>query len=351
MITAYWDPKITTLPGTYVLATISVNKIVAPIFSDSEASTCGTVYLRAYNQALLLVCGLLVYISERRKGDHNQATWKALSVMCLPWLFFYSQLFYTDTTGVAFLLLCRYFMQRSSQISEYNERSSVWFSVLATLSGAYAVFCRQINVLWVGMIATQSLYADLQEIRLNKTKNKYGSPAYSRRYAKVLVAKYLPHCGLGLSFAAFVCSNGGVAVGDHSNHQPALHLAQVFYLALFVCVPLSVCYLVSLMTEINSKRKTRWGFRWTSIIVLLATLTLLLAGALKYFVIAHPFLLADNRHYSFYFFQRFVLSRKWVLFMSTPMAAGALLLTLWKFQGKLPTDLGLFSQEILEFTA
>lgn len=48
-----------------------------------------------------------------------------------------------------------------------------------------------------------------------------------------MAARFAPLAAVPLAFAAFVLWNGGIVVGDKGNHEPALHLMQPLYCALF----------------------------------------------------------------------------------------------------------------------
>ncbi|KAM9705215.1 dol-P-Glc:Glc(2)Man(9)GlcNAc(2)-PP-Dol alpha-1,2-glucosyltransferase-like [Menidia menidia] len=108
-----------------------------------------------------------------------------------------------------------------------------------------------------------------------------------------------PFAAVGVGFLLFVALNGGVAVGDRSSHQACFHLPQLFYFlsfSLFFSAPAWACV----------KRARRF---------LLAVrarpaLFLALAGAALLAVwrltTAHAYLLADNRHYTFYVWRRVV---------------------------------------------
>lgn len=59
-------------------------------------------------------------------------------------------------------------------------------------------------------------------------------------FVKALLSKFpkaiamtLPYLGLLAGFVGFVRWNGGIVLGDHSNHVPVLHIVQLFYFAAF----------------------------------------------------------------------------------------------------------------------
>lgn len=99
------------------------------------------------------------------------------------------------------------------------------------------------------------------------------------------------------AFVAFAAHNGGVAVGDKDAHQPVHHPAQLVYCLLFLAVflgPVLVSYLPGGLRGLGAREAA-------------ATLCLLcaLAGAaLRSAPPPHAYLLADNRHFTFYLWRR-----------------------------------------------
>ncbi|KAF9399002.1 glucosyltransferase [Mortierella sp. AD011] len=47
------------------------------------------------------------------------------------------------------------------------------------------------------------------------------------------VAMAIPYLGLLAGFSAFIKWNGGIVLGDRSNHVPIMHIVQLFYFAAF----------------------------------------------------------------------------------------------------------------------
>ena len=113
-----------------------------------------------------------------------------------------------------------------------------------------------------------------------------------------------PHLSLLGLFGAFVFWNGGVVLGDKSNHVATIHLAQMLYiwpLIVFFSWPV----VLPLFTDLRSLR--RRVPRATTI----AGFTLLGLLVVHFNTIVHPFTLADNRHYTFYVFR--ILRSHWTI--------------------------------------
>ena len=61
----------------------------------------------------------------------------------------------------------------------------------------------------------------------------YGGPFLPAQHKGRLAARLWSTAAVLAAFAAFVCANGGIVVGDKANHAPVLHVMQLPYLALF----------------------------------------------------------------------------------------------------------------------
>lgn len=131
-----------------------------------------------------------------------------------------------------------------------------------------------------------------------------------------------------LFFGLFVLYNGGVVLGDKSNHVATLHLAQLLYLwpyITFFSMPLAYPYFLQGILAIFAKFFT--GFEPLLIfsrskVLPRAVVALAIAGLatliVRYNTIVHPFTLADNRHYTFYVF-RLLLKHPLIKFFAVPV--------------------------------
>lgn len=100
-----------------------------------------------------------------------------------------------------------------------------------------------------------------------------------------------------LSFVAFVIWNKGIVVGDKTAHVPTVHIPQLLYFSAFLfCFswPYTVVYCKDYLKFI--------GEHWLLASCALATLT----GIVRFNTLVHPYVLADNRHYVFYFWNKFM---------------------------------------------
>lgn len=164
-----------------------------------------------------------------------------------------------------------------------------------------------------------------------------------------VVARIWPYVTVLSAFGSFVAWNGGVVLGDKSNHVATVHFAQMLYIWAFFgffSLPLLVSYAVPAVdlatrtfrsvtgrttsasriaspSDSNDKKRIEsskgsqpvasastplqcaaaiFNGKFLQPIYLATTVVLSLA-IVRYNTIIHPFTLADNRHYMFYVFR------------------------------------------------
>ncbi|KAI9849378.1 MAG: glucosyltransferase [Thelocarpon superellum] len=138
----------------------------------------------------------------------------------------------------------------------------------------------------------------------------------------------LPYLTVLASFAGFVAWNGGVVLGDKSNHIMTLHLPQMLYIwafFMFFSFPILSSSLVDALIPANalpklfrssSRPSAAITLRQASIIVTAISLMLMIV---HFNTFAHPFTLSDNRHYVFYIFRWFLLRHAVFKYLATPV--------------------------------
>ncbi|CAH1988680.1 unnamed protein product [Acanthoscelides obtectus] len=185
----------------------------------------------------------------------------------------------------------------------------------ASIFGSLAVVCRQTNIIWVVFVAGQfllkAMYAtfapkqtktsgginmSFQEIvdllkELMKNPIKHAINTYLRFWKGI--TSYL---AVGVAFLTFLAINGSIVVGDKSAHEATIHLPQLFYFSIF-CLVFLWPYFVSQSLDFLNFIKTH-----KLVILLFLILGLLIV---HYNTLVHPYMLADNRHYVFYIWNRF----------------------------------------------
>ncbi|CEP16638.1 hypothetical protein [Parasitella parasitica] len=106
-----------------------------------------------------------------------------------------------------------------------------------------------------------------------------------------------------VSFGIFLVWNGGIVLGDRSNHVAGLHFPQLFYYSSFL-----------------SFFAAPWTFSLAPVLKLLAVKSLIYGTAstlialflVHKFTHEHPFILSDNRHYTFYVWHK-IYRRHWAV--------------------------------------
>lgn len=311
----YWDPKITTLPGLY---------LVSSAFLGSYFS-CNTYNLRYIN--LVASCiNLVLFASILRfvygSIDYVKTVTQALNLALLPPLYFFSHIYYTDTLSLTFLLLF-------SRLCFTNN-----FKLLILLSGLCSVMMRQTNIVWIAMVFGHKVLdiflkssrvfgnQSLTKAKLSKTsliakdvdasklKRYYGlydfylaikyhvSTCLTTFFQFITVHDFVilfTHLIILISFIAFVYVNGSIVVGDKKAHEATIHIPQVFYFLIFY----GVFGLPYVLAKIPSTLQLMFSNK-----LYVFCITILIALAVHYNTVVHPYLLADNRHYTFYIWNR-----------------------------------------------
>ncbi|KAG9504535.1 glucosyltransferase [Fusarium musae] len=416
-----WDSKITTPPGLYLLSLITPG-VVRPSSSVS-GYFCDVKSLRATNVAVLVILAILVlkcrreiearlyeaYTSTRLRNTSQYAVHTALNVALFPLLFFFSGLYYTDVASTAAVLVA--YLNHLKRIG--RDRSSALNDLTTILFGIITLLFRQTNVFWVvvymgGLEAVHAVktlrpeQVDQPVILTFVEQIKYFAWRYSLGdihdpplhmmwpddmlfcvlslgIAAIcnpirIIRQIWPYVAVLVSFGGFVAWNGGVVLGDKSNHVATIHLPQMLYIwpfFAFFSLPLLVPYALPAINMVlrilprarsptstskpapeaetsakppsisfgksrrsgSSRKASATGssdrkyprlskpLEIASFIFgvklilwplyLLETIVLSLA-IVHYNTIIHPFTLADNRHYMFYIFRYTIRRASWI---------------------------------------
>ncbi|CAH0403791.1 unnamed protein product [Chilo suppressalis] len=326
----YWDPKITTLPGLY---------LVSAAFLGSYFQ-CNVYNLRFINLIascvnLLLFASILKFVYG--SNNYFKNVMQALNLALLPPLYFFSHVYYTDTLSLTFLLMF-------SRLCFTNRHK-----LLILIFGLASVLMRQTNIVWIAMvfghkaldifIRSSRVFGNqnLTKVKLSKTsliardvdssklKRYYGlsdffvALKYHVSTCMITFFKFLSlqdmlilftHCIILSSFVAFVYVNGSIVVGDKKAHEATLHIPQIFYFLLFYCV-FGLPYVLT---------KTLSTFKLMITNKLkIVFLGLLFALIVHYNTVTHPYLLADNRHYTFYVWNRWFGKFDYAIYATIPL--------------------------------
>ncbi|XP_063304135.1 dol-P-Glc:Glc(2)Man(9)GlcNAc(2)-PP-Dol alpha-1,2-glucosyltransferase [Pelobates fuscus] len=316
-----WDPMITTLPGLY-LASVGIVKPVAWIFGWNETVVCSPGMLRFVNLLFSLGNLYLVYlifcqVHFKHKVSSFRKILSALNLYLFPTLYFFTFLYYTDS-GSTFFVLFTYLM------CLYGNHKS------AALLGFCAFCFRQTNIIWIIFCAGNVIADELTKARNIHMKKKDEKPVekgtifefadiiifilrYMLSFKNVLTLLVLtwPYVILVIAFLGFLVVNGGIVVGDKSNHEVCFHFPQLFYFFAFTLV-FSFPHLISLQKKKDFIKALK---RHCCLYIAIACISLFLIWKFTY---VHQYLIADNRHYTFYIWKKIFQRHELVKYILVP---------------------------------
>ncbi|CAO3649578.1 unnamed protein product [Mucor fragilis] len=307
-----WDPKLTTPPGLYL-----VSNAVAWMGGLFGYDLC-TVHTLRFTNILFSIglyftlISLVTTLYPAIKHDWR-AHMYALTLAWFPVGFFYNFLYYTDP-GSTWLVLQSYLLVKKKRYS------------LAGLVGMVSMTFRQTNVIWLCLFMMLTIIDTLSHVSDGKKNDDTSSALYNPVCASIqqpvqavqsissLIINTLKNIRIVLpaiwtfllgmvSFAAFLVWNGGIVLGDRSNHVAGLHFPQLFYYSSFLsffAAPWTL-YLTSALKLLSIKSFV-YG-------ILSTVLALFLVHRYTH---EHPFILSDNRHYTFYVWHK-IYRRHWTV--------------------------------------
>ncbi|GAA5867538.1 hypothetical protein JCM8547_001212 [Rhodosporidiobolus lusitaniae] len=335
----YWDGALTTPPGLYLLPAFLAHaqrflNDTLPAFLRprwGQVDPCSLPSLRATNLILVLLLPFL-YLSllsilhpsstpsppssPRKKPFFLAFThiptipfaaagaeWTTLVLALNPLVGWWAWLYYTDIFSlVAVLLAWQYSLRKRYLLSALVGVASLWF--------------RQTNLIWLLFIAGQAAVSQLKVAAPSSVHDPLlascSSPGLIQTPLSLLTALFrhplalLPVLGAYLpvfcAAGAFVRWNGGIVLGDKQNHVATIHVPQLYYFLAFV----GVFFAPSILSPRKVGRALTGLGASPRRILTSATMLVALCWTIKRFTIAHPFLLADNRHYTFYLWRRVI---------------------------------------------
>jgi len=319
-----WDDKITTPPGLYLIST-GLAKLLTFVLGGPEVTYCNPFILRQTNVFFgVLTFQIILLLSKKlhQKVPQNLHILNALTLTLFPCLFFFNFLYYTDPGSTFFVLLAYYFA-----ISRHLWLSSIAISI--------SLFFRQTNFIWLLFIVGICIRDELA--RINSKKNDdialYDPCAvdsqisyfvqslvsfivmilsHFSRMVRIILPFLLPL----VMFMAFIIWNRGIVLGDKSNHIASLHFPQLFYFAVFT-------FAFSFPDSLDFRTVKHFiNVLKIQLFNPLKLLRLVMAVQfckylIEHYTIEHPFLLADNRHYTFYLwkniFRQYPDSKYWAI--------------------------------------
>ena len=238
----------------------------------------------------------------------NHCFANALVLSLFPLLYFYVFLYYTDQGSTSMVLITYWFSLQDSHMT-------------AALTGAVAVCFRQTNIIWVAFVAGNTL---LKEIDNDLPAIENGLLQYVtdvffaiRQKMETLLQKLLPYSLIGVAFCIFVIKNNGIVVGDRSSHKACFNVPQFLYFVGFtMAFSFPLFFSISSLRSVKEKLQGYLSSRTGCVICLFGIITtMLIIGQFTY---VHEYILADNRHYTFYIWRK-IFQRHWIVkFLAIP---------------------------------
>ncbi|KAK7468591.1 glucosyltransferase [Stygiomarasmius scandens] len=303
-----WDPKITTPPGLYIMSLLFKRLF---LFKCSLPMLRLTVTLTLLALPIILTRFLAYQKRERPPSTFFAATPDAVVLSFFPIAWFYGFLYYTEVPSLVFVL--------GMVLAAVDGKH--W---IGGLLGLISCTFRQTNVIWAlyAYAYSQLVYLRHRRPLAGQDKKEMGKlhdpPAAQAGFGDLwksvkslpsvlgdILPAFVPYAIVLAAFGAFVVWNGGIVLGDKSNHVPVMHIPQMYYFLAFSTVfgwPVLISGNGGLLGLIKSIRDRMFGSFIRSLI------TVVVMGGMcitvKLFTIHHPFLLSDNRHYTFYVWHR-----------------------------------------------
>ena len=232
----------------------------------------------------------------------------AMTLVLMPALYFpFTFLYYTDVGSLFTLLFI------------HKHRGN---NLLIIIFGMISLLFRQTNIVWIFFIAStnvlQTFFTLLEDVvHFSKHEFIFGgfrSSFFRPKHRNFYNFKYSLHFLLHLAwqilsqfygfivncaiFLCFLYFNQGIVLGDKSAHQASIHLAQIPYFLTFS----GIFALPILLTKKNLKNFILFTLGNPFIFIALSSFFVVCLS--ERFTIVHPYLLADNRHYTFYLWKK-----------------------------------------------
>ncbi|CAO3700330.1 unnamed protein product [Rhizopus microsporus] len=297
-----WDPKITTPPGLYITS----NALIYLSKSLFQLNNLCTVHaLRATN--ILFSIGLYLVLAAFFKRNRLYA----LTLAWLPVSHFYSFVYYTDSGSTFFVLLSYLLLKKK----KYH---------LSGIAGMISLTFRQTNVIWVCLFMMLTIIETLSSKGLSNpsfesidgwgTMIKSLTSLLQKTWTHIFIVlpNVIMYVVTIISFAVFLVWNGGIVLGDKSNHMAGLHFPQLFYFTSFLSF--------FTLPFWNTQQITQFVYQLTIKRVVYSLISTMIALYLVHkYTYEHPFILSDNRHYSFYVWRK-IYKRHWsIKYLLTPL--------------------------------
>ncbi|KIY65907.1 glycosyltransferase family 59 protein [Cylindrobasidium torrendii FP15055 ss-10] len=311
-----WDPKITTPPGLYIM---SLALKYAFVLKCNISMLRMTVAVTLLGLPLVLTRLLCFHQRIRARNSFFSPSTEGVVLASFPIAWFFGFLYYTEVPSLLLVIL--------TFVAATNDHH--W---LASILGLLSCTFRQNNIIWALYAFAASMLMEWRFKRPADGAKLYDPMALEATLGDIfrivksapsvlmdLVKSFVPYTLLIGAFAAFIAWNGGIVLGDKSNHVPVLHVPQMYYFIGFATA-FGWPALISGNTSIVTLARDVCGRMAGS--MKRACITLVISVAMAFtiwkFTIHHPFVLSDNRHYVFYVWRRIFMLHPIVPYMLIP---------------------------------
>jgi len=298
-----WDPKITTPPGLYISSLI-LNRIF--MFKCTLPMLRLTTTLSLLGLPIILTRLVCYHQRQRPPASFLAPTPDAIVLSAFPLAWFFGFFYYTEVPSLVFVV---WTVVAASQGNHW----------LAGLLGLISCTFRQTNIIWVlyAYASSQLMYlrfrrAPSGSAQLHDPPALEATPSdlvqsivSAPKILSDILPSFFPYASVLALFAAFVKWNGGIVLGDKSNHIPSLHVPQVYYFLASATIfgwPALIGGDGGAYSLVCKVRAKMFGGKRRALLT--AVLSVIMAVTVHLFTIDHPFLLSDNRHYTFYVWRR-----------------------------------------------
>jgi alpha-1,2-glucosyltransferase len=180
--------------------------------------------------------------------------------------------------------------------------------------GFASLWFRQTNIVWLAFVASMVIDRRIVIERGQKISPIGRIGLFIKQLFKDY-AKVVPFAVNFILFLVFLKINGGITLGDSENHEVSIHLVQIFY-----CFTFIVMFTWPVWLQMNTL--IQYGQFLFGNFGLNLAFNCVSFAAIKYIInnytIVHPFLLADNRHFTFYIYRK-LIAHKYSEFIAIPL--------------------------------
>ncbi|XP_030975671.1 dol-P-Glc:Glc(2)Man(9)GlcNAc(2)-PP-Dol alpha-1,2-glucosyltransferase-like isoform X3 [Quercus lobata] len=317
-----WDPMITTPPGLYYLSLVHVASLFPGMSIVQAASSfsevCTTAILRSVNGVLAVLCSILVcciaycsacYVScmfEEELLVKCSGKLGALAVVIrqtnIVWMLFVA------CTGVINVTLVR--PRDNVEVNDIDtairksNRSTSNDDVTSGSNLRLRKFSNSLGTDKHSMPSASLVSTNHSSGLLDEVKVIFLALWYMKWE---LLVSFSPFLVVFVAFLAFIRWNGSVVLGAKEAHTVSPHFAQIMYFGLVSA--LAVAPLHCSKGQVVDLFRSFWKRRLISFFQVFVAV---IAGffSVHFFSIAHPYLIADNRHYPFYLWRK-VINAHW----------------------------------------